>query len=291
MQGMFSPKDIIPSVDHTRLRTNCARTGHVCFAQSSIPVRPANVPGPPMHPILTPTFGGHHPAEDLPERTGTTAVEQLAVRTVAREVAAMPASLVVQLALWPDELARWARHTRTDASVVYNALAARKPYRAVRERLAGRLEVTPGALGQLIEARRPLPTSQRDPAAAPPVAPPLAEAAASWTEPPYPAERTGTNPIERRAVATVAREVAAFPASTVVGLALWPETLAAWSRERKLPASVVWAVLAGAPSAPVRDMLARRLAVSLRELGALIDARRQEPAVLRGPTPERATDL
>ncbi len=229
-----------------------------------------------MHSDTSHPFGAER-TDDLPERTGTTLVEQTAIRTVARDVAAMPASLVVQLALWPDELARWARATRTDASVVYNALAGRKPYRAVRERLAGRLDVTPGVLGQLIEARRPLPTAQRDPDAPPPAS----DGPIDWAEPPYPAHRTGTNPIERRAVATVAREIAAFPASTVVGLALWPETLAAWSRERKLPASVVWAVLAGAPSAPVRDLLARRLGVSVRELGALIDARRQEPATLR----------
>ncbi|GJG88420.1 hypothetical protein tb265_36010 [Gemmatimonadetes bacterium T265] len=236
---------------------------------------------------MTRRFGGHPTPDDLPERTGSTHVERLAVQTVAREVAAMPASLVVQLALWPDELARWARHTRTDASVVYNALAARKPYRAVRERLAQRLDVSPGVLGHLIEARRPLPTAQRDPDAADTTP----EAPVEWTTPPYPAHRTGTNPIERRAAATVAREIAAFPASTVVGLALWPETLAAWSRERRLPASVVWAVLAGAPSAPVRDMVARRLGVSVRELGLLIDARRQEPAVLRAAASVDETDF
>lgn len=222
-------------------------------------------------------FGVHARADDMPERTGATRVEQLAVRTVAREIAAMPASLVVQLALWPDELARWARNTRVDTSVVYNALAGRKPYRAVRERLAARLDVSPGVLGHLIDAARPLPTAQRDPDV-----PPSADPVVDWSEPPYPAHRTGTNPIERRAAATVAREIAALAASTVVGLALWPETLAGWSRERKLAASVVWAVLAGAPSAPVRDMLARRLGVSIRELGALIDARRQEPALRRG---------
>lgn len=239
-----------------------------------------------MCPTTAHPFGVHPAPDDLPERTGTTHIEQLAVRTVARDVAAMPASLVVQLALWPDELARWARNTRTDASVVYNALAGRKPYRAVRERLALRLDVTPGVLGHLIEAQRPLPTVQRDPDA--PKG--SADLHVDWTEPPFPAHRTGTNPVERRAAATVAREIAAFPASTVVGLALWPETLAAWSRERKLPASVVWAVLAGAPSAPVRDMLARRLAVSVRELGALVDARRQEPAVLRGAAAEDDVD-
>lgn len=213
----------------------------------------------------------------LPARDGQNRVERLAVATVAREVAAMPASLVVQLALWPDELAAWARRTHVDTSVVYNALAARKPYRAVRERLAARLEVSPPVLAQLIEAARPLPTSQRDPTVATtPPGPPV-----DWREPPYPAHRDGTNPIERRAVATVTREIGALPASTVVGLALWPETLTQWSRTRKLSASVVWAVLSGAPSEPVRDMLARRLGVSVRELSLLIDAERQTPAAQR----------
>lgn len=239
-----------------------------------------------MRPDTAHPFAPRSDAATLPERTGTTRVERLAVRTVEREVAAMPASLVVQLALWPDELARWARVSRTDASVVYNALAGRKPYRAVRERLAARLGVPAGVLGQLIDATRPLPTAQRDPASPPP---PTGERV-DWSEPPYPAHRTGANPVERRAAATVAREIAALPASTVVGLALWPETLAAWSRDRKLAASVVWAVLAGAPSAPVRDMLARRLGVTVVDLAALIDARRQEPAVLRGPGARIADD-
>ena len=241
-----------------------------------------------MTPSTAGPFGGHTNLDALPERTGATHVEHLAVRTVAREIAAMPASLVVQLALWPDELARWARATRVDTSVVYNALAGRKPYRAVRERLAARLDVTPAVLSQLIDAKRPLPTVQRDPDA-----PPARVPRVDWGEPPYPAHRTGTNPVERRAAATVAREIAAMPASTVVGLAMWPETLAAWSREQRLASSVVWATLAGAPSAPVRDLLARRLAASVRELGLLIDARRQEPSVRRplGPGDDGAERL
>jgi hypothetical protein len=43
------------------------------------------------------------------ERTGRSAVERLAVLAVARDVSAMPASMVAQLALWPDDLAHWAR--------------------------------------------------------------------------------------------------------------------------------------------------------------------------------------
>lgn len=208
------------------------------------------------------------------ERTGRSAVERLAVLAVARDVAAMPASLVVQLALWPDDLAHWARAERVSESLVYNTLAARKPYARVRQLLAHRLDVSLGVIGQLIDARRPLPAVRREPGA--PLTTP--DPAVDWREPPYPAERDGGNPVERRAVRAVARDVAAMPASTVAGLAMWPETLTAWSRTQRLKTSVVWATLAGSPSDPVRDLLARRLGVSLRELAVLIDGRRRTPA-------------
>jgi hypothetical protein len=208
------------------------------------------------------------------ERTGRSAVERLAILAVARDVAAMPASLVVQLALWPGDLAHWARAERVSESLVYNTLAARKPYARVRQLLAGRLDVSLAVVGHLIDARRPLPTVQREPGQ-PLVVP---DPAVDWSEPPFPPVRDGGNPIERRAVRATARDVAAMPASTVAGLALWPETLTAWARAERLKSSVVWATLAGSPSDPVRERLARRLGVSARELATLIDGRRRTPA-------------
>ena len=76
---------------------------------------------------------------------------------MARDVAAMPASLVVQLAVWPDDLAHWARAERLSESLVYNTLAARKPYTRVRQLLAARLDVPVSVVSHLIDARRPLP--------------------------------------------------------------------------------------------------------------------------------------
>ena len=181
------------------------------------------------------------------DRTGRNPVERKAIARVQREIAAMPASLVVQLALWPDEIAAWARAEQTSESLVYNMLARRKPYLRMRERLAERLEVSAAILAHLIDARRPLPSAKRDPAvvdadaATPP--PPI-----DWRAPPYPLHRDGTNPIERRAVRAVEREIASMPAAAVVGLAHWPVTLAEWSREQRLKSSVVWATLAGSPS-------------------------------------------
>jgi hypothetical protein len=210
------------------------------------------------------------------ERSGDNPVERLAVAVVRRDVAAMPASLVVQLALWPDEVAHWARDEKLSESLVYNMLAARKPYSRARARLAERLGVSPAIVDHLVESRRPQPTALRGPDPAPLDWPPI-----DWTVTPYPRYRDGTNPIERRAVRCLEADVASMPAATVVGLAIWPETLAEWSRRERLKSSVVWATLSGSPSAPVRDALARRLGVSLRELDALVTTARRAPVARR----------
>ena len=243
----------------------------------------------------SPGFGGLAPRSSL--RDGRNPIERKAIARVQREVAAMPASLVVQLALWPDEIAPWARAESTSESLVYNMLARRKPYLRVRERLAERLEVSPAVLAHLVDARRPLPSAKRDPgqvgAAGSPETSGLAGAAVDWDRPPYPQQRDGTNPIERRAVRVVEREVASMPASAVVGLALWPTTLAEWSREQRLKSSLVWATLAGSPSERVRADLARRLDVTRRDLDDLIAAARaqagaERTADLRGDSPPDA---
>jgi hypothetical protein len=214
-----------------------------------------------------------------PARTGANAIERQAVAVVRHEIAAMPASLVVQLALWPDEIATWARAEHTSESLVYNMLARRKPYARARERLAERLAVPVAVLSHLIDARRPLPTAKLgpdDPRTPWPDAPPI-----DWAARPLPLHRDGTNPVERRAVRSVESDIAAMPASAVVGLALWPETLAEWSRDQRLKSSVVWACLAGSPSERVRSALARRLGTPPSELDALIAAARVEPRARR----------
>ena len=211
-------------------------------------------------------------------RDGRNVIERQAIALVRHEIAAMPASLVVQLALWPDEIASWARAEGTSESLVYNMLARRKPYVRMRGRLAERLEVPAPVLSHLIDARRPLPSSKRSPDSPPPASSADGDAAAvDWSRPPYPPLRDGTSPVEKRAVRSVELDVASMPASAVVGLALWPETLAGWSREQGLKASVVWATLAGAQSERVRGALARRLGVSLRDLDDLIAGSRAEP--------------
>ena len=75
----------------------------------------------------------------------------------------MPASLVVQIALWPDKLADWAKEMEIAPAVVYNMLANVKPYHRVRGLLARRLNVPKEALDWLIEAPRPGPLAKLPP--------------------------------------------------------------------------------------------------------------------------------
>ncbi len=196
----------------------------------------------------------------------------------------MPASDVVQLVLWPDTLAGWARQSSVATAVAYNMLSRFKPYRRVRELLARRLDVPGFVLDHLIDASRPLPSVLRVPAAdytaafpAEPTVPPRGDAVSPTVR--LPAVRDGTNPIEQRAVWRAWRDVAALPASLLVQIALFPETLADWARRQRVPPSMLYAMLAGAQPHPgIREALARRLGVGVAALNVLVDAERREPA-------------
>jgi len=221
------------------------------------------------------------------QRTGGSVIEHQAVARIRLDVASMPASDVVQLALWPDTIANWARTVRVSTSVVYNMLSRVKPYRRVRELLAHRVDVPVYVLDHLVDAARPLPQALRppDPDRAPVRVPPARGAPPADTAALLlPGVRDGSNPLERRAVFRVETEIAALPASLVVQLALYPETLAAWARREGLPAPVLYSTLAGAqPHQQIRHSLARRLGTSPRDLDALIGALRPEPQATRPP--------
>jgi hypothetical protein len=75
----------------------------------------------------------------------------------------MPASLVVQVLLWPEKLTDWAREEGVTPALVYNMLGGFKPYHDLRHRLAERLGVGKGALDHLIDGRRPQPSARRLP--------------------------------------------------------------------------------------------------------------------------------
>jgi len=121
----------------------------------------------------SPTFErdrGELPQDGLPlppprsrDRDGLSALERKALYRVHTELPAMPASLVVQILLWPEKITDWARDENVTPALVYNMLGGFKPYHGLRQRLADRLGVTKGAVDHLIDARRQQPSSRRIP--------------------------------------------------------------------------------------------------------------------------------
>jgi hypothetical protein len=97
------------------------------------------------------------------DRDGLSALERKALYRVHTELPAMPASLVVQILLWPEKITDWARDENVTPALVYNMLGGFKPYHGLRERLAQRLGVTKPAVDHLIEARRQQPSTRRIP--------------------------------------------------------------------------------------------------------------------------------
>jgi hypothetical protein len=97
------------------------------------------------------------------DRDGLSALERKALYRVHTELPAMPASLVVQILLWPEKITDWARDESVTPALVYNMLGGFKPYHALRERLAQRLGVTKAAVDHLIDARRQQPSTRRIP--------------------------------------------------------------------------------------------------------------------------------
>lgn len=251
---------------------------------------------PPPFPRAGPPLTG----PPLPaERDGRSPLERLALGRLHTDIAAMPASDVVQLVLWPETLADWARDAAIAPAVAYNMLARFKPYRRVRERLAHRLDVPGFVLDHLVDAPRPLPAALRAlPADVPPghdadapLAPPAPPASVEPTVR-LPAVRDGTNPIEQRALWRAWHDVAALPASVLVQVALFPESLAQWARRHEVPPSMVYAMLAGsAAHRHLRLALARRLDVPAEAVDQLIDRPRREPARPRPPELPPAPEL
>jgi hypothetical protein len=96
-------------------------------------------------------------------RSGRGVLERKALYAVQRELEALPASILVQLLLWPETISAWAESAGVRSSQAYNTLAGVKWYHDVRQKLADRLGVSKPDLDYLIDARRPLPTSQRRP--------------------------------------------------------------------------------------------------------------------------------
>lgn len=228
----------------------------------------------------------------FPARDGTNPIERMALHRANLDIAAMPAAEVVQLILWPNQIAEIARQHKRSNGPFYNALSganAGRPYHPVRtilaeslaqvltERSLGHLGVTKTALDHLIEAaparhhgETPIHApGRRDEPLALPLEGPFDPASA-------PTIRDGTNPIERACLILLHRQISALPASIVAQLALWPRSLAQWADGEGKDAGALYNCLAfrgGFAYRPYRSALAASLDVSEAAADWLIEAR------------------
>ncbi len=226
-----------------------------------------------------------------PERGAADPILRAAVANVAANLAALSASEILQLALFPDTLTAWAARSGRSAAQVFNMLRRTRPYGQLRLALAQRLEVPPALVNHLIDAEPAPPAAHRlpdrarilDDAGLPPERidrPPIA-----WDRPPYPLYRDGTNPLERLALVRLRAEAPAMPGTMLVSLALFPDTIASWARGEGYHFDRVLSSLSGTRRFGYLDTaLARRLGVAPSALDAFIRAARREPAALIPPT-------
>jgi hypothetical protein len=218
------------------------------------------------------------------DRSATDPIVAAAVDNVRRQVASLSASEVVQLVLYPEPTAGWAQGVGVDESQVANLFRRHRTYARVRLMLAERLGVPLAVLGHLVDgapavsaARRPaahaeiLRAAGFDPEAP---RPPI-----DWAKPPYPSYRDGTNPLERLAVANLAATAPSMPGSRLVGLAIWPESLAGFAaRSGRFTLGQLLTVLSGLRRADyIETALARRLHVSRGSLDRFIGSSKTDP--------------
>lgn len=109
-------------------------------------------------------FEGSSAPRRKSQRDGTNPIERKALFRLETELAAMPASLIVRIALWPDDLANWSKENAIDPAVTYNMMANFKPYHRVRTLLARRLGVSKEDLDRLIENQTLEPSAKIPPA-------------------------------------------------------------------------------------------------------------------------------
>ncbi len=212
-------------------------------------------------------------------RTLDDPIVKAAVENVRRHVASLSASEIVQLVLYPESLAAWSARARVDESQVANLFRRHRTYTRLRQLLAERLGVPFLVLAHLIDAAPTVPAARRPAAHAAILAaaglpsiedrPPI-----DWRTPPYPSYREGHNPLELLAAAHFAVTAPTMPASRIVGLALWPESLAGFAtRSRRFSLGALLTALSGLRGSDVIEAaLAQRLGVRRSALDQFIGA-------------------
>jgi hypothetical protein len=211
-------------------------------------------------------------------------IGRAAIENVERHIAALSASEVVQLVMYPESLAAWASGAGVDDSQVANLFRRHRRYSRLRTLLATRVGMPISVLDHLIDAVVAVPAAKRPPG----YEAVLTQAglgqwgkrpAIDWGAPPYPLYRDGTNPLERLALVVLPLAAPSMPASRIIGYALWPESLAAFAaRAQRFTLDQLLTTLSGLRrSDSIETSLARRLRVTHRTLDTFIRAEKRDP--------------
>jgi len=254
------------------MRRTVERTGARAMTDQSSPHTP---PFPPTTESAN--------ATGRTERRSDDPIVRAAIDNVRRHLAALSASEIVQLVLYPEPLVAWAKGAGVDDSQVANLFRRHRRYNRLRTLLATRLGVPITVLDHLIDAQPAVPAAKR-PAAYRAI---LADAGLGtwaerppidWTTPPYPPHRDGTNPLERLAMAVLGDAAPTMPPSRIIGYAMWPETLAAFAaRAQRFSLDQLLTTLSGLRrSDAIEVALARRLRIPHRTLDAFIRAGKRD---------------
>lgn len=225
-------------------------------------------------------------------------VVRLALGHVRANVASLPASELVQLVLWPRTLAELAADAAADEAVVSNMFRRFRAYRDVRARVAACLGVSVGAIAAVVDrpAAPPVPARvwERQVALG-------AEAPGGGLEPGESGNapstgvardaRRGDSPLELAALERAPAAIIRMPASRVVRLCLFPESIASWARRQGTPLERVLRYLSGhRENRAVERALAHRLRLPAATLGRFVTPDRDWTGGARGDDPRRGRD-
>lgn len=216
------------------------------------------------------------------ERTVLDPIVQMAIRNVEINISAMTAAEVVELAVFPQSLAEWAREIGRREAQVYNLLRGYRPYEELRSLLATRLDVPAFLLADLIRRPRAQPVAKRLPAHA--II--LRDAGIAPAHAVYHSDRrTGDHPLERQAVVRMRLEAPAMPNSRLISYAIYPQSLANWAKARGVGLGIVLSALHGyrGRGSFLLPDIARRLGVSERTLRDFISSRKRVPFAVLPP--------
>lgn len=240
--------------------------------------------------LRPPEQPGSWPQEQRAERRLSDPVVRAAIGNVEANLRALSASEVLQLALFPDTLTAWAGRVRVTPAQVFNTLRRTRPYAQVRQALADRLEVPVAIVSHLIDADRGPPAAHRLPGReriltdAGIAQDRVRRTPIAWDRPPYPLYRDGTNPLEQLALERMRTDAPAMPATTLISLALFPETIASWARRQGYHFNRVLSSLSGTRRFGYLDgALARRLGLKAEALDTFIRGARREPSAIIPP--------